>query len=661
MRRNKSLKLFFTRRFIMIASVTSSSAPDAPAEPKLATFQAARLSRLTGVSTRRLIGESLGSLVRTLPPSVDRDLLDALPLSGRVVVQDRETGRDVPVPFATVQVEDTDCQLLGYFPQGWPWSWYFPLCCRREVIAQVVTDADGCFTVRVPRFDIDWILRWRWNQLRHSDLFTRVSIPATSERHPFAHALRVGAAMEHARRASLEPRHATPRSSESRRRARAELPAPLPTPLLSRYASGGQHAVLECLAAHLDVSPRRLDGFNLDAVIGPFERHHALSRHPWLLLTDVPDITFRVTAAIGDTQHAVYSDANFDVRWSANALPSVTLVAAVEEAPSLAFTAPHVPRAPEPRPRMVGLAPLLLPGGSTPPSIDSATGYAHQSRHESANANGAPIGMDAAAPFAGTLQLYGDVRIPGAEFYRVLRSTDQGRTFEPFVGLSWPIFRATSGALTTEWTTTDVDGWYRIPAVAEHWFPNTLLLEWPQVADGTHLVCVECADRSRHTLARSPVRTVVMQGLAPHISYGRLCWKFASEPDSALEIPSRNLLVPCPSIRRRGRHEAIQIVVEVEVSPRYFRYASLGASGCGEGDFVLAEDDDNRTSHWYADATDHTVTLRGRFQLDAGAAEGAYSFNVYSSRWPQAGDGHEAAPAASSIYTSPTIPVAVRN
>ena len=31
------------------------------------------------------------------------------------------------MPYATVQVEDTDCSLLGYFPHGHPWGWYFPL------------------------------------------------------------------------------------------------------------------------------------------------------------------------------------------------------------------------------------------------------------------------------------------------------------------------------------------------------------------------------------------------------------------------------------------------------------------------------------------------------------------------------------------------------
>lgn len=65
------------------------------------------------------------------------------------------------MPWATVHVEDTDCSLFGYFPHGWPWSWFLPLLCRREEIATAVTDACGRFCVWIPRWEIDWILRFR--------------------------------------------------------------------------------------------------------------------------------------------------------------------------------------------------------------------------------------------------------------------------------------------------------------------------------------------------------------------------------------------------------------------------------------------------------------------------------------------------------------------
>lgn len=647
----------------MTATTTYIGSPESPAERKLATFQASRLSRLTGVSTRRLIGESLGSLSRSLPSAIDPDLLESVTLSGRVVRVDSASGRDIPVPNATVHLEDTECQLVAFFPKSWPWAWYFPLSCRREEIERATTDRDGRFSISVPRFDIDWIQRWRYDRWRHGDLFRRASAnqQALAQGNGAPHALDVEGVLAAARAARRTWR--VPRTVASVRRHRqAELPAPLP-PTLARLR-GDTAGARAMLAEALDVSETRLDGFDLAKQAGPFERPASEQVPEWLLLTDVPDITFRVS----EDGELRYGGATFDVQWNTWSLPDLTLVATHRPDDSeLASTpAPQLPFVLQPRPRIVGLAPKVQQGGTTPPYIDIASGYNARPNphHASPMDRGAAFDIDAAAPFAGTLQLYGDVRLPGASYYRVLRSNTHGTTFDPFLGLSWPVYRSVAGELQVQWTASDADGWYPIPSAADHWFPGTLLLEWPQAGLGRHLVRLECADADKRLLGQSS-RVVEFDDAEPQVLYHQLAWKFVSESDDMFDAPSRDLLVPCPAIRRNGATEPIQILFRVGASPAHFRYASLGASGCGECDFVLAADEENHTSHWYMTATDPAATLRGRFQLDGGSAEGAYSFNVYaSSRWSDGGDGDDAAgtqPAssASPIYVSPTIPVAI--
>ena len=94
-------------------------------------------------------------------------------ICGKVVKKDPITGEEYPVPFATVYVEDTDCSLISYFPHGYPWAWHFPFNCHREVIAQTNTDKCGRFCVWVPRFDIDWILKWQKERICFPTIFHR--------------------------------------------------------------------------------------------------------------------------------------------------------------------------------------------------------------------------------------------------------------------------------------------------------------------------------------------------------------------------------------------------------------------------------------------------------------------------------------------------------
>jgi len=157
----------------------------APDQMKLTARQAARLSKVSGVAVEQIKGHTIADLANKLRWHVDPNLFLFRQICGQVVKTDPGTGIDLPVPFATVNVYDTDCDFLGYFPLDLPWAWFFPLFCEREFLGSTIADECGKFCVWIPRFDIDWILRWRlewdcdpifwikpsiWDILRHLEL-----------------------------------------------------------------------------------------------------------------------------------------------------------------------------------------------------------------------------------------------------------------------------------------------------------------------------------------------------------------------------------------------------------------------------------------------------------------------------------------------------------
>ena len=144
-----------------------------PDQRKLTSIQAKRLADLAKVPAKELEGETIARVSERLRWSIDPELLWFRKICGRVVKTDPVSGVEYPVPFATVQVEDTDCSLLGYFPAHAPWGWYFPFHCRREVIGTAKTDACGNFCVWIPRWDIDWVLRWRLQRHCYPIIFQR--------------------------------------------------------------------------------------------------------------------------------------------------------------------------------------------------------------------------------------------------------------------------------------------------------------------------------------------------------------------------------------------------------------------------------------------------------------------------------------------------------
>ena len=110
-----------------------------PLEYTIGKASAQRLSAMSEIEADALVGLTIGEITKKFPFQIDPRLFFFRKVCGTVVKTDPVTGIDYPVPFATVQVEDTDCSFLGYFPTHSPWSWYFPFRCRREVIATAKT------------------------------------------------------------------------------------------------------------------------------------------------------------------------------------------------------------------------------------------------------------------------------------------------------------------------------------------------------------------------------------------------------------------------------------------------------------------------------------------------------------------------------------------
>src|SRR5689334_15046824 len=120
----------YCRRFMM--SISKARIPDIdPSRIKLTGIQAERLGALSGVDAKNLTGLTVAEISDKFRFQIDPQLLFFRKICEKVVKQDPVSGVAFPVPYATVQVEDTDCSLLGFFPAQARWAWYFPFRCRR--------------------------------------------------------------------------------------------------------------------------------------------------------------------------------------------------------------------------------------------------------------------------------------------------------------------------------------------------------------------------------------------------------------------------------------------------------------------------------------------------------------------------------------------------
>lgn len=426
-----------------------------PDQRPLTKIQVERLSSLTGVAASKLNGLSVSEISQQFRWQIDPNLLLFRRICGKVVKKDPNTGIEYGVPFATVYAEDTICNILGLFPIDLPWSWFFPFFCHTEVIAQTTTDACGNFCVWVPRFEIEWILRWRIERICYLESFQKPTVgsvlkylqgqpvgpgPGPDPGPEATVTLKTGTALYEKAKAVLGTEvvsrlaqlgsvktfgaQTTGQQALLSRQAFSASVAPaLPREFqkpVHGTASEHRAAVQSTLANKLALNASVLKDVDLTRFYGPFLRCFDIIVPEWVPILEVPDITFRVTQNINGVQQTIYSTGLFDVSWDANGDSNVTLVASPIAVSSTVCNTPDVPCGDVPSLEYVGLMPLVNPPLPAAPYIDAATGFATRPNPPHPGGTISEAGVPpAAAPYTDTLQIYGCTNVDNAAFYRL--------------------------------------------------------------------------------------------------------------------------------------------------------------------------------------------------------------------------------------------------
>jgi hypothetical protein len=659
---------------------TPASPAHAPDRTPLTKSQAQRLASLSNIEAQQLTGLSVAEISEKYRWQIDPNFLLFRRICGQVVKKDPVTGVEYPVPFANVYAEDTDCTILGLFPIDLPWAWFFPIFCRTEVVAQTTTDACGRFCVWVPRFEIEWILRFRRERICFLELFTKPTVANIIQYlqgkpvipfpgpgpDPGPLALRPGTALyqkaeqllgsEVTRRLAALGLESTLGNSDAERQSlltRAAFPTPLPPVIPQEFkqqlTTGKREerhkAVRESLAARLNLDAKQLQGLNLNRYNGPYLRCIDILVPEWVPIIEVPDISFRVTQDVNGTgvQQVIYSEGLFDVQWGSGDNPYVTLIASPIAVSTRNCNSPDVPCGNVPSIEFVGLMPVVNPPLPTDPYMDTVNGFA--TRPNRPHPNGLfvdPLPHPLSeAPFTDTLQIYGCNRVDNAAFYRLEYTyTPPGSTtagpLGPFVGLTWPLYRVVAGNLESLWPVSDSQGWYPVLAAADNWFPDLLLLDWDttKVPNGLYTIQLEIADGAKNLIATSAKVGFNVDNSAPTVHFNSLLWRKSGGAWQTLPTDD------CAVIVRGDPPSDIEIQISYTVTANHLRSLQLSAGGCAGGANLTSTID--TAQHWYENPADNSYSDTAFFTIPASDPQGAYTFALYASSRafnPAGGDG----------------------
>ena len=667
----------------MAAKKTAGARP--PDGVALNPIQARRLAALTGIPAGELAGKTVGELAGTLRWRVNPDLFFFELVCGRVVKPDPVTGLKYPVPGATVNVLDTDCDWIWFFPPGWPWGWIFPIgLCESELLATTTTDECGRFCVWIPRFDIDWILTWRRQRICFPELFQRPSAgdllgrvlgqgtprqpipvdPNPPDPAPLAHLLRerqdVAAAIGQgtARRiqvGALSRLVGAPADTDALLAGPA-FTGPVPPPLHHELRAAHQRGDHQALRHSMGVSAEQAQRVDLARWYGPFLRCIDVAFPEWFPVLEVPDITIQVTQDTdGDGDQEVIFDQAFGAPWSIP-VPNLELDAApfALSLPSPGC-GPDFPCEDTPAIQMVGLMPV------DPGYVDTVHGFAirpnpaRASGHES----GAPA-YPSTAPFEGTLQLYGCVHLADAQYYRILAeyAPGDGLGGAPVFGAvqplmeQWHVYRF--GPFTDQIQQPDAQGWY--PVLDDTWLPAHLLMNWNPAAMGSYRLTLQLGTLHAGSIqvqaSAAPV-VFAVDNTVPTVSWNALQWRYQGDLNW-ITLPWL-----CPLIQR-DPSRAIEVNVSITASAPHLRSVVVEAGGCGGAAPSPASVD-----HWHTSELDNSWSDSTVYTIPAHAPTGCYGWTVYaaSRAFNPAGDNNGLAVDwhydPIEILTPPSISVAI--
>ncbi len=628
----------------------------APDQMKLNAISAERLASLAGIEANEVQGQTIASISEQLKWAIDPEWLLFRRVCGRVVKTDPDSGISYPVPYATVHVLDTDCDFWGYFPEGWLYSWLFPIRCRTEELTTVVTDECGNFCVWIPRFEIDWILRWRRERFCYEEFLVKPSIAdllarlaqeaeiqpkfpppnpgdpvelaaAVAERGDLVEAIGRPAqqAIAAASRATAFGSQATPLVD---RLAAGAFPQGLEPPLLHTLKERFTEVGHEALVDHVKGESLALQGIDLGRWIGPFLRCVDIWVREWEPIFEVPDISFEVTQDVdGDGTPDVIYQSYFDISYG-GADPYVTIEAS-QIAVSLSSPV-CVPSPPCDEGDVAIQRAGLMPIESAPTYFNASSGFGVRPNKPRPGGLFSSGEMSpSTAPFFGELQLYGCVHAKGAAYYRILGAIASGNgiptpgSFGPAVPLfaSWKLARWAPG-FQQHTVSPDPQGWYEILPDSEDWQPEHLLLDWVTGSMGVWQLTLELGDAGKSVIFSAPPVTMTIDNFAPTATpFPTLFrWRYAGTSGW-----TDLLALPCPLIQR-DHFGDIEIQISANVSAGHLRSAQLSAYGCG---LTLFEETGNPavTQHWYENQNDNSWSTIATYKVPGKAPAGCYSFS----------------------------------
>jgi len=646
-----------------------------PEKRPLTRRQAERLSAVSAIQVEAIEDRSIVEIAEKHRFQINPNLLLFRKVCGRVVRKDPATSEMHPVPFATVHVYDTDCNFWLYAPNGWPWVWLHPFGCHKEEIATVHTDECGNFCAFIPWWDIDYILKWRRERICYPDIFVKPRIddlipwrdiprlkpkfkfPPDPEPDPLpfkklkARLQSIGA---HDAIQRLENISWRMEASEPVARLQAELKHPL-------FESNIRPPTPQSLPEDFDVEPA-MQSFagmkeitdvdrgetpallaQMDYFLGPFFRCTDIWLPEWTKIIDVPDITFEVTQDVDNdgVEEPIYTEGFFDVRWDSSNLNDpiilqaspIALASAICKQPELQCTDVGI--------LMAGRMPVTGTDGGL--YHDRTTGYAL--RPNKPRPSGSWTGTQsalAAAPYRGTLQLYGCNHRPNAVHYRLLYSYNNG-PWVPFAKHSWKVFRWHNGHLTHKLVSPDTNGWYEILPANIDWYPHNLLLNWPTTAynDGHYRVKMQFGDAAKTVIHETQDVAFRVDNSRPSVG---LTVQYRLEGQNNWTAVD----AICPVINRPNK-EAVHFRVIATMSAQHARSVQVRGSTCGAGGLSLTSAPPAKWEgagvgirHWHIDAADNASMVTPDFTLAANSPEGVYSFHLKA--WersfnPAGGDG----------------------
>lgn len=662
-----------------------------PSKFLLGKASAARLAALTDLPAEKLRGRPLSDVIEEFRYQIDLEHFLFRRICGKVVKTDPGTGIDSPVPFATVQVEDTDCSFLGYFPRHSPWSWFFPFFCQREVIATAQTDACGNFCVWIPRFDIDWILRFRRERHCYPYIFERPTLadllraidprevppgqwkgpwPGPDpliklDRAQFATRIMDSFGPEVAARLNRLQDNVRFGALTVDSMAELDSPAdlqfmrpPLPPELRAIEGSSKERGCRKdemamaatTLAARIGVNPEDLNRLDLRHYAGPFWRCHDHFVPEWSAVLDIPDITFRVLQDTdGDgVEEQIYGESYFAVRWDASPSSPLVIHAGPNARASHLCGLPPVPCGNVPAIVMAGRLPVtgdpaVFDGtfDFPPPLIDASAGYARRTNrpHPSGSfVETLPI-PEGQAPLTGVLSLFGCNRTdPSATHYRLMYrfSSNGGADFTaptPFVNMPHTLYRLSGGIGQYLDCSPDSQGWFPIlPVDPNPWLPQNLLLDWPSgtLASGLYAVMLQLGTGGTTVTSTALAEVAIMVDNTSPVG------PILVEVGPSALGPFTPIDGICPVVRRGVIPQDRYFRVTLSASARHLRSAEMWAWGCGGGAFafvsgsggVQAAIGSTTYQHWHEAPNDNDQVMQVIYLLPAGTLEGTYTFGA---------------------------------